>query len=105
MAGALAGLYVAERFTDLPPNPALYGLHGDNVVLGKIRDLLVRQQLKALEPVATLTALSDAIIASLIVIAKELPPLAQGFDPSGAATSRRGDHSPHRPSAQRRRHH
>jgi hypothetical protein len=85
MAGALAGLYAAERFADLPPNPALYGLHGDNVVLGKIRDLLLRQQLKALEPVATLTALSDAIIASLIVIAKELPPLAKGFDPSGTA--------------------
>jgi hypothetical protein len=85
MAGAIAGLYAAERFTDLPPNPALYGLHGDNVVLGKMRDLLVRQQLKALDPVVTITALSDAIIASLVAVARALPALAQGFDPSATA--------------------
>ena len=86
MAGAIAGLYAAERLSALPPNPALWGAHGDNVALGQIRDLLVRQQLKALDPVATITALSDAIIASLVAIARALPAMAQGFDPSATAT-------------------
>src|SRR6266849_2240502 len=63
MAGAAAGIYAAERFKDLPPNPARYGLHGDSVALGRIRDLLLHQQIKALNPNATLEAPSNALIA------------------------------------------
>src|SRR5437870_3496590 len=36
MAGTAAGVYAAERFESLPPNPALYGTHGDNAALGEM---------------------------------------------------------------------
>jgi hypothetical protein len=75
--GVAAGLYVLERFTQLPPNPALYGYHGDNVVLGRIRDVLLRQQLHAMKPSATLDAFSDTLIASFVAVTRQLPGLAQ----------------------------
>jgi hypothetical protein len=82
MAGAIAGFYALERFTDLPPNPAQWGTHAYNAAVGQLRDLLIRQQFKATDPAATLAALSEAIVSSLIAIAKALPAPAQGFDPS-----------------------
>lgn len=56
MLAAAAGLCAAERLTDLPPNPALYGSHAYTATLGHMRDLLLRQQVKAIQPSATLDA-------------------------------------------------
>jgi hypothetical protein len=77
MYGAIAGLYVAEAFDCLPPNPALYGSHGYNESLGTLRDILIRLQRKAAQPERTITVLSNCIIDSLLAITRHLPPLAR----------------------------
>jgi hypothetical protein len=83
MLAATAALFAAERLNDLPPNPALYGHHGDNAILGQIRDLLLRQQVKALEPTATLDALANALAASFVAVTRHLPNIAQGNEVEG----------------------
>lgn len=83
MLAATAALFAAERLNDLPPNPALYGHHGDNAILGQIRDLLLRQQVKAVQPGAMLEALSNALIASFIAVTRQLPKIAHGDEEAG----------------------
>jgi hypothetical protein len=80
MVATAASLYAAERLSDLPPNPALYGSYGDSAPLGEMRDILLRQQRKAAFPTATLDALSNSITASLFAIIRHLPPMAHGND-------------------------
>jgi hypothetical protein len=76
MAGTAAGLYVAEGFQHLPPNPALLGSTGYNETLGTIRDILINLNRKAAQPARTLDILQRTIIASFIAIIRHLPPLA-----------------------------
>lgn len=77
MLGVARGYYAGERFADLPVNPALYGSHGHSAPLGQLRDILLRQQHRAIRPAATLDAFSNALIASFIAVAKRLPESAR----------------------------
>lgn len=76
MLRAIAALYSAERFKDLPPNPSQFGYHGDFEALGHLRDILLRHQRKLLEPQRTLNAFRKAFVDCLFDITSRLPPLA-----------------------------
>lgn len=68
--------YSTERFNELPPNPALYDFHGASAPIGGLRDILLRQQRKALEPTATLETFAGAFVSSFLSLARRLPPSA-----------------------------
>jgi hypothetical protein len=85
MAGCAAGLYSLEALDRLPPNPADYGTRGYTAALGALRDILLQLQRKAVNPQATLDALTAAVAASMLAITQRLPALAQG-DPDGDVT-------------------
>jgi hypothetical protein len=76
MAGVAAGLYAAEGFQHLPPNPALYGSTGYNKALGTIRDILINLNRKAAQPDRTLDILQKTIVSSFVAVIRLLPPLA-----------------------------
>src|SRR3981189_884269 len=56
------------------PDPTGYGY---GIAAGFLRDLLLRQQRKAVDPPATLTAITNTLLESCIALTRHLPPLAQ----------------------------
>ena len=76
MCAAAAGFYADEEFHRVLPDLPADDDPAYTVAIGRARDFLLRQQVKALDPAATLEALSNAIIESYIAIARCVPALA-----------------------------
>ena len=73
---AAALFYHQEQFNRLLPDLPADDDPGYAVAIGRARDSLLRQQIKALRPADTLAAFSNALIETYIAIARHLPPLA-----------------------------
>ncbi|MGA7452487.1 MAG: hypothetical protein WBW73_14765 [Rhodoplanes sp.] len=76
MCAAAAGFYADEEFHRVLPDLPADDDPAYTVAIGRARDFLLRQQVKALDPAATLEALSNAIIESYMAIARCVPALA-----------------------------
>ncbi len=78
MYGAIAGLYVAEAFDRLPPNPRSFtALMATTKAWAHCVTSSFASQRKAAQPERTITVLSNCIIDSLLAITRHLPPLAR----------------------------
>jgi hypothetical protein len=88
MCAAAAGFYADEEFHRVLPDLPADNDPAYTVAIGRARDFLLRQQVKALDPAATLEALSNAIIESYIAIARCVPALAHARNdpPASGAT-------------------